>query len=223
MPRMFHLSVVAETEPGRAPALIRLHNDTAEDRLAITLPDGEAFAFYDIPWQTTTEYVPAALAEPVAEVILSLCTIDACIRINFDEIGGVQALEPLAAYTLVVTKPGEFAAEIVRDADPAPFMGVRPHVIDSSAGIAVGTHLDLTLSGSELVLERVFYPVPGRYELFEPVVDPTLETLRYIDGEGTSHVLEEPIALPSAPGYTVVLGPNPVEGATANVLLTAQP
>ena len=44
VPRMFHLSVLAETEPGRAPALLRLDNATPEDRLAITLPDGEAFA-----------------------------------------------------------------------------------------------------------------------------------------------------------------------------------
>ena len=146
VPRMFHLSVLAETEPGRAPALLRLDNATPEDRLAITLPDGEAFAFYDIPWQTTTDYVPAALSDPVAEVILSLCTIDACIRINFDEIGGEQALAPLGAYSLVVTKPGDFAAEIVGEPDPEPFVGVRPHVIDGSAGIAVGTHLDLVLS-----------------------------------------------------------------------------
>ncbi|MEQ9320062.1 MAG: hypothetical protein RIF41_12940, partial [Polyangiaceae bacterium] len=198
-------------------------NATEEDRLAITLPDGEAFAFYDIPWQTTTEYVTAALSDPVADVILSLCTIDACIRINFDSIGGVQALEPLAAYSLVVTKPGDFAADIVQDADPAPFVGVRPHVIDGSAGIAVGTNLDLVMSGQEIVLEKIFVPVPGRYEMLDPIDEPVLEQLTYIDGEGTTHVLEESLSLPDAPGYTVVLGPSAVDGAAASVLLTAQP
>lgn len=223
MPRTFHLSVIAETQAGRAPALLRLANETVDERLAITLADGEAFAFYDIPWQTTTDYVPAALANPVAEVILSLCTIDACIRVNFDEVGGVQALQPLEAYTLVVTKSDGFVAEIVKDAAPEPFVGVRPHVIDSSAGFEVGTHLDLVLSGHELVFEKVFAPVPGRYELLPPMADLSLDKLTYIDGEGTSHVLDEPLVLPSAPGYTVVLGSAPMDGAAVDVPLVAQP
>lgn len=73
------------------------------------------------------------------------------------------------------------------------------------------------------MLEKIFVPVPGRYEMLDPVDQPTLEELTYIDGEGTTHRLEESLVLPDAPGYTVVVGPSPVDGAAANVLLTVQP
>lgn len=221
-PLVFHASFVAETTPGQAPALLRLANDVVDEKLAITLPDGEPYAFFAVDELTTTDYLPVAVTTPVEEVIVSVHTTESlCIRILFEEIAGVQVLEPLHAYTIHVTLPDEgFAAEIVEDAAPAPFVGLRAQVDDPKAlSKATATSLTLEVGGAALAFEKIFFPeLPVRYELL-PAGALAVDALRYVAGDGSAHELAAPLTLAEAPGYTVVIAPEPVAGAAATAEL----
>jgi hypothetical protein len=224
-PLSLHASFVAETAPGQGPSLLRLANDTVDEKLSITLPDGEPFAFYAVDWLTTTDYEPVAITTPVEELVVSVHTTEnLCIRILFEEISGVQVLEPLHAYTLHVTLPDTgFAAEIVEEELPEPFLGVRARVDDPSAlKIAAMSTLELTIDGEVTTFEKLFFPEqPVRYTLL-PAAPLSIDALRYVAGDGSIHEIAAPIALDEAPGYTVVVATKPVEGAAASVELVRQ-
>lgn len=222
-PLSLHASVIAETAPGKGPSLLRLANDTVDEKLSITLPDSEPFAFYAVDWLTTTDYLPVAVTTPVDEVIVSVHTTDnVCIRILFEEIAGVQVLEPLHAYTLHVTLPETgFEAEIVEAELPEPFVGVRARVDDPSA-LAKEATLELTIGGEPIIFEKIFFPeLPVRYTLL-PAAPLVLESLRYVAGDDSVHEIAAPITLDEAPGYTVVIATEPVAGAAATVELVRQ-
>jgi len=194
-------------------------NDTFGQILSLTLPTGEAFAFYLVEPSMTTEYAPIASADMFEDAILSLHTLDTCVRRAFTELTGPLSLEPGHAYTIRVAD--DFIAEIVEDAMPEPFVGLRVIIKDPAKASAPGAMSTLSLSDGELgdlLFEDVYGELPAPF-LRVDASTLILDELRFRDLAGVEHSAQGPFAVDGAFGYTVYLTDGAVEGAAVQIPL----
>jgi hypothetical protein len=209
-----YVSIVAEEGPGSGPALLRMVNDTPGQILSLTLPTGEAFAFYLVEPGTSSDYAPIASANMLDDAILSLHTLDTCIRKPFAELNGPLSLEPGRAYSLHVSGNVGFIGDIVEDEAPAPFLGIRVLIDDRSLPTQVGAASLLTLSSEatdSLQFEDVFDELPAPFHKID-APSLSLDEIRFRDLAGVEHVAPGPIELSGAFGFTVYVAPEPTEG-----------
>ncbi len=213
----YHVSFVPEIGPGAGPALLRMKNDTTADILSLTLPTGEAFAFYLVEPAATTDYAPIASADLLEDAILSYHTNDTCVRRPFAEMHGPLSLEPGRSYTLGVGSADGYVASINDDGVAAPYVGVRVLIDDRAVPSQVGAAslLTLTLSGStEHAFEDVYDELPSPFVALE-VPAFSVENIRFRDLSGIEHTAPG-AALPTGVfGYTIHVAPMPVAGAVA--------
>lgn len=216
-----YVSFVSETGPGAGPALLRMFNDTEAQILSLTLPTGEAFAFYLIEAQAASDYALVASDDMFEDAILSLHTLDTCIRRPFSAINGPLSLEPGRAYAIHIALEDGYIADIVEEESPDPYVGMRALIDDPAKATKVGAETTLFLSTDigELSFEDVYGSLPApflRVDAGELAVD----QIRLVDLAGVEHTAEGPFSLSGAFGYTVYVGPEPVEGAAHEVALS---
>jgi hypothetical protein len=216
-----YVSFVAEVGPGAGPALLRMANDTPGQILSLTLPTGEAFAFYLVEPGQVTDYAPIASADMLEDAILSLHTLDTCIRKPFAELNGPLSLDPGSAYTIRVSGDNGFVGDIVEEAEPEPYVGIRTIIDDRALPTQVGASSLLTLSVEDvgdLALEDVFDELPAPFMALDTETL-AVGQIRFRDLAGVEHSAPGPSLSSGVFGYTVYVGPEPVGGAVATPLV----
>lgn len=214
-------SIVREEGPGLEPAKLRMVNDTETQILSMTLPTGEAFVFFVIDPGATSEWAVVASDDMVEDAILSVHTLDTCVRRPFSEISGPTVLEPGHAYSLHVSDPDGYVAEIVEEPQPSPFIGLRTVIDDPSKAASLGAVPELVLStaSGELVLSGDVDVLPAPYVEFDQA-SLTIESVRLVDVAGVEHAASGPFELEGAFGFTLHVGRETPAGALHEVLLT---
>jgi hypothetical protein len=220
-------SFVAETEPGEAPAMVRLLNETKE---ILTIQIGLAL-MQMIKQGTTSSPTGVVTADLPADLSLSIHTTDGCVKKPIDDVQGPSVLEAGRGYLLHVTKPegANFHAVVTEDAEaPAAYVGLRPRVFDPSSG-PPGTWTDLAISfvGAPdrrpvLWYSSVEYGTTGEYDYIRDP-EPTINGVRLYDKAGVTHRSDDTIALEGAAGFTVVVDTKPHEDAVHVVELSPEP
>jgi hypothetical protein len=219
---VIHASFVAEQEAGAAPALLRMFNDTEDQILSLTLADGRPFTFYLVEPRTATDHEITVSADMWQDAVLSIHTLDTCVRRRFSEMTGPLVLEPGHAYAIHVTVGDGFIASIEEEPVRAPYVGIRAHVTDPSSSPTPGPSKVLLSAGEavdgEIVFDTIFTEVPEPYVLV-PSSKITLETIRFVDRSGTAHESTAPVVLGGSHGYTVYVADEAREGAALDVPL----
>ncbi len=216
-----YVSFVAEEGPGAGPAMLRMYNDTEAQILSLTLPTGEAFAFYLIEGQSVSEYALIASADMVEDAILSLHTLDTCIRRPLNAVYGPTALEPGRAYGIHISLEDGYVATIEEEATPAPYVGLRALIDDPAKATKVGAESTLYLSteAGELAFEDVYGDLPAPFSK-HGIAGVALDGLRFVDLAGVEHEAAGPVNLSGSFGYTIYVDEMPVDGATQTIALT---
>jgi hypothetical protein len=219
-PALF-VSFVAEDGPGAGPAMLRMYNDTEAQILSLTLPTGEAFAFYLIEGQSVSEYALIASDDMVEDSILSLHTLDTCIRRPLDAVYGPTALEPGRAYGIHISLGDGYVATIEEEAPPEPYVGLRALIDDPAKATKVGAESTLYLStdAGDLSFEDVYGDLPAPFSKHD-FAGLALDGLRFVDLGGVEHVAGGPINLSGSFGYTIYVDELPVDGAAETIPLT---
>lgn len=219
-PALF-VSFVAEGGPGAGPAMLRMFNDTEAQILSLTLPTGEAFAFYLIEGQAVSEYALVASDDMVEDSILSLHTLDTCIRRPLSAVYGPTSLEPGRAYGIHISLEDGYIATIEEEAMPEPYVGLRALIDDPAKATQVGAESTVYLSTpeGELAFEDVYSELPAPFSKHE-IGKLALDRIRFVDLAGIEHVAEGPFNLSGFFGYTIYVAETPVEGAAQNIPLT---
>ncbi len=218
-----YVSFVAEEGPGNGPALLRMVNDTDGQILSLTLPTGEAFSFYLIDPLTSSDYALIASDDMLEDAILSLHTLDTCVRRPFSAMNGPTSLEPGRAYSLHVSLEDGFIADIVEEAQPEPYLGVRAIISDPAKPTQVGAKSMLYLEGAtlgEVAFEDIYDELPAPFVRLD-AAELSLERVRFVDLAGVERVAEGPLGMSGAFGYTVYVGAAPADGASAHVFTLA--
>jgi len=211
----YHVSFVPEVGPGAGPALLRMTNDTPADILSITLPTGEAFAFYLVEPGATTAYAPIASADMLEDAILSYHTNDTCVRRPFAEMNGPLSLEPGRAYTLRVGADDGYIATITDEGIADPYVGVRVLIDDRALPTEVGAAslLTLTLAGADQqAFEDVYDELPSPFSALD-LAALSVEQIRFVDLSGVEHTAAGPSLPDDVFGYTIHVAAEPVAGA----------
>jgi hypothetical protein len=217
-----HASFVAEQKAGGGPALLRMFNDTNDQILSLTLEDGQPFTFYLVEPRTATDYEITVSDDMWEEAILSIHTLDTCVRKPFADMTGPLALEPGHAYAIHVSVEDGFQARIEEEPLREPYIGVRAHVTDpAQSATAAPSKLVLstgaTLPG-EVVFDTIFTEYPEPYvRVTGPSV--TLDEIRFVDRSGTAHESTSPVVLEGSYGYTVYVADEAQDGAEIDVPL----
>lgn len=221
------VAVLAESGPGNEPAMVRFFNDTASDLLNLALPDGQVFAFIEVPAGITTPYVPKALVGLQGGVEVGVCNTGICVTWPLDELVGASDLMPGLAYTLRVedTAANEFLLEVIEDAPPAAFVGARVLVQAPGSGPPdKAVQLRLSLDGAEELTFEDAYDTsyPSQYLA---VADDRLSItgLEFRDRANQVFVSDEAQTLEGSLGYTLVVTTQPIEGAVFTATLQPQP
>ncbi len=218
-PALF-VSFVAEDEPGAGPAMLRMYNDTEAQILSLTLPTGEAFAFYLIEGQAVSEYALIASDDMVEDTILSLHTLDTCIRRPLNAVYGPTSLEPGRAYGIHISLEDGYVATIEEEATPEPFVGLRALIDDPAKATKVGAESTLYLAtdAGELAFEDVYGELPAPFSKYD-AAGLALGSLRFVDLAGAEHTAEGPFNLSGSFGYTIYVDEAPVDGAAQAIQL----
>ncbi len=215
-----YVSFVAEEGPGSGPALLRMINETPGQILSLTLPTGEAFAFYLVEPGASTDFSPIASADMLEDAILSLHTLDTCVRRPFAEMNGPLTLEPGRAYSIHVSSDSGFVADIVEEPQPDPYVGVRVLIDDRAQATQVGAASLLTLSVAgqgELAFEDIHDDLPAPFQKLE-ASQLAVDGIRFLDLGGVEHTAPG-LALPAGIfGYTIHVSPEPIPNAVAVAL-----
>lgn len=219
-PALF-VSFVSEDGPGAGPAMLRMYNDTEAQILSLTLPTGEAFAFYLIEGQSVSEYALIASDDMVEDSILSLHTLDTCIRRPLNAVYGPTSLEPGRAYGIHISLDDGYVATIEEEAAPEPYVGLRALIDDPAKATQVGAESTLYLStdAGELAFEDVYGELPAPFSKHDSD-ELALDRLRFVDLGGMEHVAEGPFNLSGSFGYTIYVDEAPVDGAAQVIPLT---
>jgi hypothetical protein len=219
-PALF-VSFVAEEGPGAGPAMLRMYNETEGQILSLTLPTGEAFAFYLIEAQSVSEYALIASDDLVEDTILSLHTLDTCVRRPLEAVYGPTSLEPGRAYGMHISLEDGYVATIEEEAMPGPYVGLRALIDDPAKANKVGAESTLYLStdAGDLAFEDVYGELPAPFSRHD-ISGLALDGLRFVDLAGVEHMAEGPINLSGAFGYTIYVDELPVDGAKHTVALT---
>ncbi len=218
-PALF-VSFVAEDGPGAGPAMLRMFNDTEAQILSLTLPTGEAFAFYLIEGQSVSEYALIASDDMVEDSILSLHTLDTCIRRPLNAVYGPTSLEPGRAYGMHISLEDGYIATIEEEAAPEPYLGLRALIDDPAKATKVGAESTLYLStaAGDLAFEDVYGDLPAPFSKHE-IAGLAVESLRFVDLAGVEHVAQGPFSVSGSFGYTIYVDEMPVDGAAEAVPL----
>lgn len=218
----WHASFVAETEPGRGPALLRFFNDTPE----ILTYSVWATEYLLVPPYTTTESQGAASSELIADSKLLYHTQEnLCYEIKIGAIAGPGALQPGLGYTLHVTKLPEgkqaYALALLEDeSTPGPFLALRTH-LPTPSSLSAGAKLTIVSEpgGQPPLSFDVFGVLPTNYVIVQTSAV-TLSRLEFVDQSKKKYEFSGSIGLSAATasGFTIVVDSQPVEGATAVVL-----
>jgi hypothetical protein len=219
---IIHASFVAEQKAGDGPALLRMFNDTNDQILSLTLEDGQPFTFYLVEPRTATDYEITVSDDMSEEAILSIHTLDTCVRKPFAEMTGPLALEPGHAYAIHVSVEDGFRARIEEEPLREPYIGVRAHVTDSAQSVIPAPSKLVLSTGAAPPGEVVFDTIFTEYsESYVRVTGPsvTLEKVRFVDRSGAAHESTSPVVLERRHGYTVYVADEARDGAEVDVLL----
>ncbi|NUP13624.1 MAG: hypothetical protein HOW73_46910 [Polyangiaceae bacterium] len=214
------VSFLSEEGPGNGPAMLRMVNDTDGQILSLTMPTGEAFSFYLVEPLMATDYVLASSDNMLEDAILSLHTLDTCVRRPFSAMNGPLSLDPGKAYSIHVALEDGFIATIEEEAAPDPFVGLRVIINDPSKPSEVGaaSMLYVSSAGGELVFEDVYDELPAPFAKME-MASLELESLRFVDLAGIERSASSAAVAAGAFGYTAYVGADRVEGAVAVIEL----
>lgn len=217
-----YVSFVAEEGPGNGPAMLRMFNDTPAQILSLTLPTGEAFTFYLVESNTVTEYGLVASDDMVEDAVLSLHTLDTCVRRPFDAVHGPTSLEPGRAYGIHVSLEDGYVATIEEEATPAPYVGIRAVIggfaSPTLANPGAASTLHLATAAGELSFDDTYDDLPAPFIPHDPAAA-EIERVWLVDGEGVERSAEGPFALTGALGFTAYVSDAPVPGAAVAVPL----
>jgi hypothetical protein len=208
-------AVVAETEAGSAPALIRIAHDTTR---FVTL--GLAGAAFDkVPAGVEVDPQLAVSDDVRAQVKVGYCetpeSMAPCVFVKLDPITGPNELVPTVAYTLWVHELPDPLWSLDVQTEPAtPFLALRVDVAGTgprSAEVALA-------SGEKVPFDLPNHGGPTAYVMLP--LGASLSAFSYVDPYGVVHDGSLEAALDGAYAYTIAVDTTVPSGALASVELS---
>jgi hypothetical protein len=211
-------SLREETAVGEAPALVRFANDS-DLHLTLWIGDQE---YFKVAPHTATEGRAVASSDVLGDALVGYHNIDdTCIKVPFDALGGVTALEPGRAYSVHVEVNESYQAYVTEDAMPAPFTAIRPLLQDPFTAAEPGamSKLTVTLAGEPAyTFEGIASEFARAYWLMPDPAEIT--SLEFVDRSGGEHSAAPRLSVSGA--YTLLIDDAPADDA-AHVVDFAPP
>ncbi len=213
---VLYASIVAETEPGDAPAEVVFVNESSQ---VLSLWVEQAW-FDGIEAFATSGPQLAASKTLRHHSQVGFHQGDFCFTLRFKEITGPDVLVPGHAYAFAATAdPVDGYFGFVTDQGPKSFTGLRARMFDPAGLGASPAQLRIDLSsGGELSFQS-YETTPTAYQAASAEV--VALTFTSTTGQVFSSDIADPIATPEAPGFTVWVDDAPIDGAIQVVTLAS--
>jgi hypothetical protein len=218
-PTGLSVSLVAETQPGQAPARVTLKNEV--EGLYITLKIGQT-KIASVPTGVTSAPRLFASADVRAEIEIGTCPPPpepgTCVFFKPKNVSGPNVLVPGKQYHFTVSGTKKDMPVVIAEQTSEGFLGLRTWTKPS---LPNATELLVDVVGAAEALPfGVFFDVPTDYEIVATGASPkvALARVRLIDN-GKELVAEMPTTLTGALGFTAVVDFVPATGAIATQAL----
>jgi hypothetical protein len=219
LPAPLQAAVVAETDAGSAPALVRVAHATTR---FVTL--GLSGAYFDkVPAGVEVERQLSVSDDVEAQVKVGYCeTPDAmapCVFVKLDPVTGPSELVPTSVYTLWVDElPDAKWSLDVQTAPAEPFLALRIDVAGSGPRSAEVTLAPV--AGEPPVTVPFVLPNHGGPTAYAMLpLGASLDAFSYVDPYGVVHQGSLELTLDGAYAYTIAVDVTVPSGALASVEL----
>ncbi len=212
---VFYASLVAETQPGEAPAYLSLENDTD---VYLSLWIGGA-AWIAVPAGTTTDAQLSWTADIAKEIKIGYCLPNggSCVTFHPNIKSGPNAWTPGKYYLVTATGTKGSVDLDMAEVAGEPFVAIRGWDVPHVAG---GNALNIEFGGGvPPIAFETPYGTTTPYQLVAKSSEPQIARVRFtVEGsaDGKERSADFPAKLTGASGFTVVIDKMAAPGAIAS-------